>query len=115
MIRPLPPATRLSAAFGSKLETCPYLLFSALCTWYRTPRFSVRFFNTFQSSWKYPAWIQLRGRLLSRFCVTVYVETAPTINCVRLFPPVFGMLVPFAFNPLVPASENVPALLSIVG
>src|SRR6478752_4910547 len=114
MIRPFPPGTRLSAAFGSKLDNWPYLLFSALCTCQRTPRFKVRFGRTFQSSWKYREWIQLRGRALSRFLVMLKLETAPTMSWERALPPVFGMLLPLAFKPLVPARVNVPALLSSV-
>src|SRR5437899_6788356 len=83
MIRPFPPATRLSAAFGSKLDNWPYLLFSALCTCQRTPRFKVRFGRTFQSSWKYREWSQLRGRALSRFLVIVKLETEPHSNWER--------------------------------
>ena len=41
MISPTPPGTRLSDAVGSKLEICPYLLFSALWTWVDRSRFKL--------------------------------------------------------------------------
>src|SRR5262249_25549138 len=50
LMTPMPPDTTLSAPVGSKLETCPYLLFSELCACQRTPRFSVKLLVSFQSS-----------------------------------------------------------------
>ena len=63
----MPPGTRLSAPFGSKLETWPYLLFSSALHLVTDAEVQRQVRENFQSSWKNREWIQLRGRLLSRF------------------------------------------------